>query len=475
VTADTGTEGGPANTGKDLVVPGQVLDQSSLAHTDSEETHPIDIETVRDQHRADLMRLRGVLMKRVLALQVSRQQLADRLKEQVAVTKDLERSLREAERQIQSIYESRTWRVGSAVRRVFRPLAPNADPPSIAMPEVVSMEPVERLTPFIDALPAIDPHPLAAEYGTELTSPRVMDSSGVGFAVSTANFGEGRGDLFVATGLGRYLRRHGYEPSYFPAEDWHEASGLKWVVAMLPGFRPSVLGADSQVVGWARNAFDDWLAHPELESFRLLLTSSPRFADEAREIYSGDIHLLPIGVDLELFEPPASRAESRLGVVTTTNQWGGERDLYRALRSSPVNYPLDIYGQPAGLSPELHPHYVGPVDYFELPGIYWRAQVVLDDSHPAVIGWGSVNSRIFDAIAAGALPVTNSRQGLEELGLSDVPTYSEPSQLNDLVAELLADEQGARALGDRLRAVVTRRHSMVARSAQLAAIWTGTR
>ena len=32
----------------------------------------------------------------------------------------------------------------------------------------------------------------------------------------------------------------------------------------------------------------------------------------------------------------------------------------------------------------------------------------MDDSHPAVIGWGAVNSQIFDTIAAGALPVTNS-------------------------------------------------------------------
>ena len=182
---------------------------------------------------------------------------------------------------------------------------------------------------------------------------------------------EGRGDLFVVTRLGHYLRRRGYETFYFPPDAWHEAPGLEWFVSMLPGFRPSALRAESKVVGWARNAFGAWLGHPGLERFQVILTSSPRFAEEAQKVYSGDIHLLPIGVDLELFEPPATWTSSRVGVVTTTNQWGGERDLYQALRSSRVDYPLDIYGQPVGLLPELRPHYLGPVDYFELPGIYW--------------------------------------------------------------------------------------------------------
>ena len=292
------------------------------------------VEALGNEHRDELIRLRGELMKRILALQEGRQELAERLKEQIAVTKALERALRDAERQVQAIYQSRTWRVGSAARRAFRPLAPRTAPPGVALPDVPPSRPIEGLSPLIEALPAIDPHPLAAEYRVELSSPRTASGSGIGFAVSTTKFGEGRGDLFVATGLGRYLRRRGYETLYFPPEAWHEAPRLEWFVAMMPGFRPSALKVESKVVGWARNAFGDWLGHPELERFEVILTSSPRFAEEAQKVYSGDIHLLPIGVDLELFEPPDTWTRSRVGVVTTTNQWGGERDLYQALRSS---------------------------------------------------------------------------------------------------------------------------------------------
>ena len=470
MTPDTGTEDGAAHRDEELIVSESESDQLPVSSDVSGVTQREDVEVVREAHREEVTRLRGELMKRVLALQESRKELADRLKEQIAVSQALERSLRDAERRIQAIYQSRTWRVGSAVRRAFRPLGPRTDAPQVVMPDMPPTRLIESLSPLLEALPATDSHPLSAEYRAEIAFPRVADGSGIGFAVSTTNFSEGRGDLFVATGLGRYLRRRGREASYFLPEKWDEASGLEWVVAMMPGFRPSLLGGKSKVIGWARNAFGDWLANPELESFQVILTSSPRFAEEVGKVYSGDIQLLPIGTDLELFEPPATLASSRNGAVTTTNQWGGERDLYRALRSSAVVYPLHIYGQPAGLSPELRAHYLGPVDYFELPGIYWRAKVVLDDSHPAVVGWGAVNSRIFDSIAAGALPMTNSGDGLEELGLSDVPTYSEPAQLNERVGELLADPEGVRAITDHLRTVVRERHTMEARSERLAGI-----
>jgi hypothetical protein len=83
-----------------------------------------------------------------------------------------------------------------------------------------------------------------------------------------------------------------------------------------------------------------------------------------------------------------------------------------------------------------------------------------------------VNSRIYDVIASGAIPVTNASEGLEELGLSEVPAYSDPSKLNELVEELLRDHEGTQAVIDRLRAVVVERHSMETRSEHLAGILT---
>jgi hypothetical protein len=49
------------------------------------------------------------------------------------------------------------------------------------------------------------------------------------------------------------------------------------------------------------------------------------------------------------------------------------------------------------------------VPYTRLPELYRAARVVLDDSNHVTKHWGSVNSRVFDALATGTLVVTNGR------------------------------------------------------------------
>ena len=152
------------------------------------------------------------------------------------------------------------------------------------------------------------------------------------------------------------------------------------------------------------------------------------------------------------------------------NQWGRERDVYRALRSKPIDFPLRIHGQSAGLPPELERYDQGPVHYFDLPEVYGGALIVLDDFNRTTVGWGAVNSRVFEAIAAGALPVTNSARGLDSLGLSDVPTYSTPEELNPLLDRLLGDIDATEALVEKLVAVVRERHSFDERAGDFSRI-----
>jgi spore maturation protein CgeB len=71
---------------------------------------------------------------------------------------------------------------------------------------------------------------------------------------------------------------------------------------------------------------------------------------------------------------------------------------------------------------------------------------------------------VFEAIAAGALPVTNSDRGLDSLGLADVPSYNAPEDLNPLVDRLLGDPDGTEALVGKLAAVVRERHTFEARA-----------
>ncbi len=118
----------------------------------------------------------------------------------------------------------------------------------------------------------------------------------------------------------------------------------------------------------------NWLTHPELDRFDAILCSSPAAADEFERHFAGPVHVLPIGVDLELFQPDPGATRHRVGVVSTVNQWGRERDVYRALRSMPIDFPLRIHGQPAGLPSELARYDRGPCISSSFPRVYWGAQ-----------------------------------------------------------------------------------------------------
>jgi hypothetical protein len=337
------------------------------------------------------------------------------------------------------------------------------------MPTVVVEEGKSR--ELVAATPAGDLHPLWTQYRDEVSHEPQGRGEGPVFMVSTTDFGEGRGDLFVATGLGRFLRRGGFAPSYRDQRSWYQPSSSgRWVIAMMPAFRPSKAADDQKVIGWARNEFMNWLTHPELEEFDVILCSSVAAAAQLEHFFPGPIHVFPIGVDVELFQPPFGSIRDRAGVVSTVNQWGRERDIYRALRSGAIDFPLRIHGQSRGLPPGLASYDRGPVQFFELPEIYWEARIVLDDFNRTTIGWGAVNSRVFEAIAAGALPVTNSRRGLDDLGLGDVPTYSAPGELKPLIDRLLGDQGGTGALVEKLGAVVGERHSFEARSREFAGL-----
>ena len=400
---------------------------------------------------------------------VIRADLTARLDSEIARSRELERALKQAERKIESIYESRTWNAGKALRRVARPFSPSKELPTSAS---VTTRATAK-SPFVEASLPGEPHPLWKEYQAEITHPLESGDPGGVFMVSTTSFGEGRGDLLVATGLGRSMRRRRFSVAYLDQGHWYEPQpDAQWIVAMMPAFRPSQSVSGPTIMGWARNEFMNWLTHPELDRFDAILCSSASAAAQFERFFAGPVHVLPIGVDLELFQPDRAPARDRVGVVSTVNQWGRERDVYRALRSKPIDFPLRIHGQSAGLPVQLARYDQGPVHFFELPKVYWGARIVLDDFNRTTVGWGAVNSRVFEAIAAGALPVTNSLLGLDALGMADVPTYTAPEELNPLVKRLLGDPDGTDALVEKLRAVVRERHSFDQRAADLAEILT---
>ncbi|MGH2841785.1 MAG: glycosyltransferase family protein, partial [Solirubrobacteraceae bacterium] len=306
-----------------------------------------------------------------------------------------------------------------------------------------------------------------SEYLRALSKTRFeTDKRHVAMAVYTQDLSEGRGDLYVAAGLGRYLERIGYEVVYLPRDAWYQVpEGTQIYLALLDDVDLMQVPADLTRIAWIRNRTDDWRSSPSLPLYDAVLCSSERSIAEVSKFYPGPTGILRIGVDAELFEPGPIEAE-RTGAVTTVNLWGRERQLFRALRRCRLDFPLGIYGQERGLHEDLMPCWKGPASFFSLPSLYRQAALVLDDHNHTTQPYGNVNSRVYESLASGSLVVTNAALGLQENGLGEIPSYTTPAELDALIHRFLSHPRDAANLARKLQQIVLRDHTFEKRARQ---------
>ncbi|MGX1740424.1 glycosyltransferase family protein [Bosea sp. NPDC055353] len=93
-----------------------------------------------------------------------------------------------------------------------------------------------------------------------------------------------------------------------------------------------------------------------------------------------------------------------------------------------------------------------------MPAIYASAKLVIDDANHVTVNNCSVNSRVYDAIAAGALPITNGIAGAYEAFGDLLPTYQDAHGLTGQIRRWLADEPGCQARVAALRRLVIEKH-----------------
>lgn len=315
------------------------------------------------------------------------------------------------------------------------------------------------------------PSPLATEYDAIARGDHATGSRGtIRFAVSTDDTTEGKGDLFVALGLARALRAHGWGVDLWPIRRWAEdvPDDTTVLVSMIESFVPGLVPSRTATVAWVRNWTAQWASSPSLAEFDAVWASSSIARDALSEVVDVPVEVVPIGVDLDLFRPDVDGTPGpRTGrTVTTVNFWGARRGVQDVLQQVAPAEPVvwfaaNVEHVDAAPGVELRP----AVSYFALPEVYRAAAFVVDDVIAPAAEFGTLNSRLYESLACGALPVTNCALGLDELGLADVPVFTDAASLERAIA-IPADERDERA--ERLRNVVVERHSYARRAEQVA-------
>ncbi len=293
----------------------------------------------------------------------------------------------------------------------------------------------------------------------------------VAFLVSTTDFAAPEADFFTAYELGEALAElHGWQITYIPPEDWYDLDGVDVAVAMRHDWdarkvtfnNPNLLR-----IAWARNWFESWLTLPWLEEFDIVWTASNKSVDAFRQITSKHVELVRIATSEKRFSEAVEDEEFRTDYCFTGSFFKAPRDILSVLQPRALRYQFGLFGHNWNDISWLKPYWRGPLPYPEVPKVYASTKLVVDDCNHTVKNWGSVNSRVFDALAAGALVVSNGQLGSDEVFDGLLPTYKTREDLTSSLAHFLSNEGARCELVSKLRSIVLSEHTYRHRAHQI--------
>jgi spore maturation protein CgeB len=151
--------------------------------------------------------------------------------------------------------------------------------------------------------------------------------------------------------------------------------------------------------------------------------------------------------------------------VFAGHHWGNTRAIEAVLPSIGNGRSVAVYGK-GWEGTALAPHHRGSLPYERLPEAYASAGIVVDDTAEPSLPYKAVNARVFDALAAGALVVSDNDGARELLG-EDMPIATSPEELRAVIDWAAADPDAARRVQASLRDVVLARHTYPHRAAEI--------
>lgn len=300
-----------------------------------------------------------------------------------------------------------------------------------------------------------------------------LERARIGFVVSEVGFDATAGDYFTALELGRALAaHHDAEVVFLPRsqtapDEWYDASGLDVIVVMIDSYDLGKLRGASPTlltVAWVRNWVERWLQRPWSTEFSLWWAGSALAAAEIEKTVNAPCAVFPIATSWDRFAEASEQPDLRCDYAFTGNFWNAPREITYYLDPDTIPYSFRVFGAGWEAHPRFAAHAFGPVPYARMPEVYRSTRVVVDDANHVTKPFGLVNSRVFDAIAGGALPITNGVVGAQELFGDLLPTYSNAQELDDAIMFFLEHEDERAERVAQLQAIVHEKHRYEARA-----------
>ena len=291
----------------------------------------------------------------------------------------------------------------------------------------------------------------------------------LGIARTSSDPSDGWGDHYTAQELGEAAASLGWRVTFLAyqgADAGAIPDDLDLAVVLADRWDARAFPARTVMFAWVRNWTERWLERPWLERYDVLLASSRRSATLLGEATGRPVQLFPLASNPRRFRPPRPGVRRELDWAFTGNRWGEPRAIEPALAQRRSDAAA-IYGRGWDKAAELLGLARGPVAYDDLAAVYGTAKVVLDDTAEPTLIYDAVNARVFDALACGALVLSNCERGVRELFDDEFPTWSTTAELGTSLDQLLAESAKRDELATRYRAKVLSAHTYEHRAREL--------
>jgi len=279
----------------------------------------------------------------------------------------------------------------------------------------------------------------------------------------------GWGDYYTAHELGDALAGLGWQVSYIErrGDKWYEPDPtIDVVVSLLDSFDIRRIPRGIVTIAWIRNWTDRWVEHPWFDEYDVILASSPASQDIVASSSEHQAALMPLATNPERFRPGEAAPELRSDVVFVGNRWGVARQIEDILPKIATDHRVRVFGQGWAES-ALAPFDEGPLEYGRLVDAYNSATLVVDDTAGPTLPYGSVNSRVFDSLASGALVVSDNEVGVRSLFGERFPVATDADQVRAVLDWIEREPAAAGELQASLREQVLERHTYRHRSEEV--------
>lgn len=289
------------------------------------------------------------------------------------------------------------------------------------------------------------------------------------------------GDFFTAMELATSLKKLGYEIKYLSRrgkKDWYNVGvEVDVLISLLDAYDITKIyncKNDLIKIAWARNWFERWCEQDFFGDFDLVFASSITACEYVNAHSNHKSILFPIATNGDRFNPENKTVLSdeeqekyHSDYAFTGSYWNVKRDIIDYLNPASIDYDCKIYGANWEQIDKFKDCAQGFVLYDDMPKIYHNTKIVIDDANHVTKAFGAVNSRVFDALAAGALVMTNGVIGANETFEGLLPSFETEEDFNQKLKFYLENDNERKELVAKLQTFVLKNHTYDARAIRL--------